>query len=291
MTQRPDLDLSSLIGYYDHINWGDNRANPWIEESMTPRTMGEPVAIQEGKETPMVASTDRSLVKNLGFSWDVNGWYRLLGVPFPYVNATPGAISQSYVALGGQSSPRMTYVLKRLLNRSVRAEYDMMPLGMEYLDDEQVQARMREQIRAEQLRRAALGEEITSDQVAQEMGYDWEPLDTDSGGPHTGRSSIRQPTVTGWFYGYWLWKVSRYELHDFEDRLQEWQSLLIREINSKGHRGRIGVGVIGGGSQYGIRKTGDYWVAFLGENQVPTEALAELAVAKLVADIRLTLKQ
>jgi len=64
--------------------------------------------------------------------WDVNGYYRALGVS-PY--ADRAEIRRGYIDSRGQDSHRLTYYVRQLLNREVRAAYDACPPWTVFVDE------------------------------------------------------------------------------------------------------------------------------------------------------------
>jgi hypothetical protein len=65
--------------------------------------------------------------------WDVNGFYRRLGVP---TDATKSQIRQAYLDLDGSSSSALTKAVEVLTSKKTRPLYDSMPFGWFWPDDE-----------------------------------------------------------------------------------------------------------------------------------------------------------
>ncbi len=315
MGQRPDLDLSDILPAYQEfisgrgtstagVNriratpegdvWepqevGDESAIPdwlysdWFGDDSTPRRVGNGPATCS---TSQVVALRRPL-----FAWDVNGWYRTIGVPFPYVNATQGVLSRSYVASGGQRSARATYYLKRLLDRAVRPLYDAMPLGHQFLDDEYVQEALKAAASAEAGRRSADGFYTKPESVMDEWGYKIEESDD------TGVDSQKKAVLNGaapegdshfepieWVYSYWLWRT-RARLVDSAP-LEQWQTLLVSSLARRKQQVNLAVGRSGKSDHpYTVGKFDGVWVVFLHEDQQPTQDLADRAANALMLQL------
>ena len=66
--------------------------------------------------------------------FDVNHYYRDLGIPWPYTHASRADLRKAFLALDGPNSPRLTYVFSQLLDAEIKAIYDAWPLGSEMPD-------------------------------------------------------------------------------------------------------------------------------------------------------------
>ena len=119
-TRRPDTDRV----IYEGAPWED-----FLERKGDPETLAQhrkdaeelsntPRAIKLGE---MDFSTSRVLSRWPLIVWDVNGYYRDLGIP---TWATKKEIKEAYQALSGDQSVRLTYVTKQLLNDAIRRAYD-----------------------------------------------------------------------------------------------------------------------------------------------------------------------
>lgn len=309
---RPDLDLSDILPAYQEFITGRGTSTAGINriratpegDRWEPQEVGDEEAIpaylyieppvdplkpRRVGYGPKTASTCQDLVSTRPtFSWDVNGWYRTLGVPWPYVDATSGVLSRAYVASGGQESARATYYLKRLLNKAVRGLYDTHPLGQLFLDDEYVQQELLARAAAEASRRSARGNYTKPEAVMDEWGY--QTLPEDEGVVDTIDSSVQDVTAPEeppfepieWMYSYWLWQTSRQHLTS-TSRLEQWQTLLVSALAAGGHRVEIAVGLAGKSPHpYTIGWFDECWVVFLNEVEDPTKDLAERASTALI---------
>lgn len=318
MAQRPDLDLSEIIPAYR--NWlGDHESTAGInfvkstvreEETYEETSLGwgrTYAHLQEGYAVrpsapsdddldayrvgngPAECSTSRDLVLDRPvFAWDVNGYYRLLGIPFPYVNATSGVLSRSYVASGGQEDPRATYYLKQLLHKGIRAEYDAMLLGEEYLNDTYVQDAIKARAAVEASRRTAAGVYTKADDVLDDWGLKIIP-DGDTPGvdsapvPRQDELAAEKFDPIEWVYSYWTWRAP--VLVDLA-RLERWQAFLVSALSEAGHRVALTVGVMGHQPQnYAIGHHDQRWIVYLNSKVEPTREMAVNAAAALISDI------
>lgn len=85
---------------------------------------------------PATWSTCTALARreHLRLCWDVNRYYRDLGIGWPYTDASRGDLRRAYLALDGPNNARLTYVFTQLLNGQVKAWYDAMPFGSVFPD-------------------------------------------------------------------------------------------------------------------------------------------------------------
>lgn len=297
---RESLDLSEVLpSYREHlgafggtagVNFvdgsGPSEHDPFENEAI-PRSL---YARQSQTETPTwigegppTCSTCTDVVSaRATFAWDVNGWYRTLGLAWPYVQATSGDLSRAYIAAGGQRSARCTYYLKQLLNRPVRASYDLTALGTTFLDDQYVQDAMKAQAQEEASRRSAEGTFTDATEVLDEWGYLLKPEDGDGldaeQGPVQDEVSPESDSFNPveWSYSYWLWHA--YGQADAVVRLEQWQTLLVSALSVRGAKVDLAVGLMGQQlTDYLVGYSDGYWIVYLSEKAIPTEELAAQA--------------
>lgn len=312
---RPDLDLSGFIDDYRPWFGGKSLAGthyvkteaPEIDitdfepipeavmrQPVSPPPRDEPWKVGNGPET---ASSDRGLISaKRSFSWDVNGYYRLLGVPWPYVNATKGQLSKAYIAADGNKSHRKTYYLKQLLNAQTRRLYDDMPLGEPYLDDHYVQDALKAKAAAEAGKRTAAGVFTEADQVMDEWGLkmvdedDAAAIDSAKKDEH---SKPRSPDFDPieWTFAYWLWRSNEISR---TGRLAQWQSSVVASLSEAGAKVRFAVGFLGRQPhEYLIGKDGSTWIVYVNERLDPAlyEQTAVRAAGALLHDMSTTARQ
>jgi hypothetical protein len=317
--QRPDLDLSDILPSYREFLGGSSTADikyvqpkagddefetPYQEADLgwgthAPRSLyadrlisEEPMLQGYGPET---CSTSREVVSaKPAFAWDVNYYYRRLGIPFPYVNAVKGDLSRGYMA-GDQHDPLAMYALKQLLDPAVRAEYDAMRLGETYLNDIHVQTWLKARAAAEAGRRTAamrsVGEDVLVEakDVLDEWGYKMEPgnlpdsLDSQGSLVEDEDRTRQDEHSQRWGYAYWNWRAKPWS-GQRESRLEQWQSLLVRALSEDGRRVVLAVGEMGKAPHpYAVSKSGTQWVVYLHESMDPTPEMAKMAASALMA--------
>ena len=295
-----DLDLSDILpAYREHlgghrgtagINFVDTDRQPEHDRSHDPiprslyapkRVMSqEPERIGNG---PTTCSTVTDVVSTRPtYAWDVNGWYRSIGVPFPYVNAATATLSRAYIAAVGQESARATYCLKRLLDRPSRAVYDAWPLGEVFLDDQWVEDAMKRKAQAEASRRSNDGTYTEAISVLDEWGYriedeEEEPDETSDSMPEEPGPDTYEPIE--WTYSYWVWRSRG----GSTTRLEHWQALLVSALSVRGARVHLAVGLMGDQPQdYVVGRFDGHLIVFLHEGREPTEEMAARAADELM---------
>lgn len=205
--------------------------------------------------------------------WDVNGYYADLGVA---TDATKRDIMRAYQALDGQSSVRLTYVVKQLLNDGIRARYDRTPLGSVFFDHylmAKVKQRIIEQVTAARLEAgeddldSSLFEEIDLDHLLNDRSF--EVVDTPSYGVDD------QGFRTGW--GYYLWQSGS------RQPLAAWHALLGKAFTDAGVRERIAVGFhrVPEMGSVAVTRLDHRTVVFFDDRERPTLDLAQEAVRQV----------
>lgn len=234
MREGAPLDLSALLPQYaDYLPDVPVQAGPVLmEDAPDGRKYPFPTRLGDG---PVTWSCSRTLAVRRPVIYDVNGYYRELGVRH---DATRRELREAYQAKDGQSSPRLTYVFRQLLDPVVREAYDRSPLGQPFMDDYVEDTVKRRAAREAQRRTHQTGEFTSAEQVLGDWGYvlldedgDSEPLDT--------VASVRQdqvsqanPRAPRWGYASYAWQTTSY-LRD-EATLVAWQAALTRAAEARG---------------------------------------------------------
>lgn len=210
--------------------------------------------------------------------WDVNGYYRALGVPW---RATWGHLRVAYLRAGGHRSVWLTYVLAQLVDRDVRRRYDRCPLGSVY-PDRYVRLVLR---REEAMRLSRAAAECCGDPAAFArwvQDHDLEAVEpdaTDSLGMLDSGSARAQddeaPPAPVFDYGYYRWSCY-VDPMVHPDRLARWQGYLVRAASRRGVRTVLAVGLCGSAPQWcRLVRVGRLDVAFLRHDVEPDQDLAE----------------
>ena len=246
--------------------------SPQFAEAVRPK----PRPVEAG---PMEFTTNVGLERWPTIVWDVNGYYRDLGVSH---RATRIELRDAYIRLEGHKSKRLTYVLRQLLNPEIRAAYDATQPGSVFFDHYMAEY-VQDQMFADQVEE--FGRILTFDErVEQEMmqvdltQYMNKPFETVDTVTPTGHDSSGR-----WRWGYYLWGTDIYDT----DRLRQWQGLLIEALARREAVLKLSVGLIGGSVEEPMRveAVGYRVVAFLGEAEQPLPEYAERAADRVVQTV------
>lgn len=266
MTERAALDLSAILAQYAPIRAPRSEA-PVLpqEDSRDPLRFAVPVKLGRG---PLAWSTCMDLVPVERVCHDVNHYYLDLGVDW---RATRKELREAYLDADGQESPRLTYVLKQLLDPVVREAYDRTPEGQLFPDD-YTDARLKRSARAEANRRTARGQLVSPQEVLDEWGY--AVLDEDEVDRVSPMGKDLLHGNEPWGYSYYAWKTSSY-LPD-EYRLQQWQELLTSAASRRGVTPELIIGMTAMSDRpYMLEDVNGQMVAFLSESTYPNPSIAD----------------
>jgi hypothetical protein len=211
---------------------------------------------------PLDASTCTDLAVISPPVWDVNFYYRSLGIEAPY-KPTKKELRLAYQEVNGQDSERLTYHFKQLLDPDVRKAYDRMPLGSRYQDKYVIEEGMRK-----------LSEKAAevSDQTGRMVTVEDLIDDFEKGKPTKPKELI--PNYIDWEWSYYLCNSRKYDV----TALAEWQQLLINAFAKRSVRWKISVGYVGNTkAPFVVRSHEGRVVFFLNENETPTPELANRA--------------
>jgi hypothetical protein len=229
--------------------------------------------------------------------WDVNGYYRELGVHW---RASKAEMKRAYWEADGPNDARLTYVFKQLLNKETRAEYDAMPLGSVFLD-EYIGEWLKQRAIREAARRTGVGGYVSPEDILAEWGFDLHTSETadliGSGASETDppedldlqalreQDDASQVEYQGrWPYGFYLWHSLCVET----DRLGLWQTLLVDALAEQGAVVRFAVGYFGRGpSPYTIGLVGGgVYVVYLNDSVTPDPEVAGRAAQALLREMK-----
>lgn len=275
MPERPDLFVGSLTEATKKYLGADYDK---VAQPPPPVDDGKPLLHGWG---PVEFSTCTLLALSPEVCWDVNGYYRELGVHW---KASRKELMRAYQSFGAMPSARIAYIFKQLLNPVIRREYDRTPLGGLFLDDY-----VKEAIQREATMRAAKkrmdGQDITPEQILDEMGLRLLPDDEEALDDEVlGEEDVRALDVgdTGiWPWSFYLWRTKQID----EGRLRQWQEMLASAFGSRGVHLRLAVGLHGSSVHpWVIAAVGYRTVVFLHRDHQPTVEAAEAVVDRVVQD-------
>lgn len=247
---------------------------------------------------PAERSTSLELEPWPSVVWDVNGYYRALGVDF---RATRKQLLTAYLQLNGQEDEYLTYVFKQLLDPEIRRKYDAAPFGGRFLDlyvmeDLKALARRladRWHVHPEDVMRSwgfeyeddASADDLELDGAAEEIpdfgqttrprsGQCKDPVDI----PQESREDKATPTdhrpkQDEWPYSYYLWKVKlRHCELDIGPIMRRWQEAIASECLRQRVSIRFAVGLTSAGRKEGARfitmSVGGATVAFISADHI-----------------------
>jgi hypothetical protein len=218
-------------------------------------------------EGPTVFPTTTAVVPAHPICWDVNGYYRELGVD---PRATKAQLRQAYQDAGGPDSARLTYVLCQLLDPEIRAAYDRMPLGSKLTDDYVLQ----ELLEVAAVRTFGKSNEVLTGILNMPL-KDRLLLDN--------AISLGKPGGTrsqDFGYSYYLYRTAITET----DRLWKWQLLLVGAARQLQIDLSVAVGFHGAHeAPWIVRRVGYRDVLFLHETHEPTPEDATDALNSLIS--------
>jgi hypothetical protein len=276
MGARPDLDLSGILGSYTDVLPTPETVDALrkAERQDSALCYERPARLGWG---PDRWSTSMALVPVERVCHDVNGYYRELGVDW---RATKKELREAYQALDGQSSTRLTYVFKQLLDPVTREAYDRAQKGEVFLDDYTEEDLKRRAHREAAERSQRLGQTVTSDEVLDEWGYvDLDEEEVDS--VKAVRQDRTRRRAEQWNYSYYAWRTKSF-VQD-EARLQEWQLLLSAEASRQGSHPEMGIGVTSVSDQpYMMDYVHGRPVLFFSTETEPDQGIASQAFAEFL---------
>lgn len=266
--------------------WSASSTNS-LSIRVTPPVSDNPLLVGDG---PPECSSSTALSVLPGYIFDVNGYYRDLGVA---THATRKQLRLAYQAKNGQSSVRLTYVLSQLLNPEVRREYDLMPLGSVFMDEYVLDA-LNRKLKDEMSRRMAhlhdVGvnmDEVDTTAVERDILADLGYQVADESLPDTPDEVVDdtpdpvqdEPDPAKFEYAFYAWRT--HPRLDAPEQMREWQHQLVRALSNEGVALRFAVGVHGIPHPWVQATVGYRTVFFIGKDEDPTPELAA-AVARRV---------
>jgi hypothetical protein len=252
-----ELDISAILNKLGDPDHGLVPAKP-----INPG--GEDVFRASWGETDMSTSLELALPQAI--IWDVNGYYRSLGFGRPY-RPTKKELRLAYQR-NGRDDRYLTYVMKQLVNKRIRKDYDESPLGSRFRDIYVIQEEHEKLIKVAQEMSEEECRLVTVKEVEERLG---DPLKRDL--PELNKEVQYD---YHWDWGYYLLRSRKPEV----ENLIEWQQLLARAFTEAGLVRTIAIGYIGNTKEeVVVQEFEGRTVIFLNESSIPNPGLAKRAVA------------
>lgn len=204
--------------------------------------------------------------------WDVNGYYRDLGVR---PGASKDEIVQAYIALGPEPPSRQTYCIKQLLDPEIRARYDSCQLG-ELFFDQHLQDVVMRRAKAEAAEAIAKGEADEDDLESMDLSDVLNSVIAMLDSPAKTGKDDRSTASDLW--GYFLWRSVRSDT----EPLARWRALLSEVWWERGRTESLAVGFVGGEIPWQVEQVGKVRVVFISDSAEPTRALADQVAQAII---------
>lgn len=258
----------------------------FLRDPDAPRLIG-------GTQPEFSSCTDLALRQPV-LIWDVNRYYRDLGVEAPFRPTRP-EIRRAYRL--GAMGPRETFCFKQLMNGGTRLRYDSAPWGSKFMD-EFVWQEQKEKVLAEMVKRrmdpeddalvrrvfTALGVPVESPDTP-ETADSPDILDNDSKDDKDGGIPSEAPAI--YAFAYYLWKTT--ERPQDRTLLARWQPLVIRALSDLGVTMGVSLGLMGRTPhEWSIGTVGRRTVAYFNRDTEPGEGAAAKVAAALADHHRST---
>lgn len=206
--------------------------------------------LQQGRG-PDRCSTSQELALSPQICWDVCRYYRRLGLHWKATRKEIRHALHELKATVGAGKPDLIYAAKQLLDETIRREYDRVPLGMLFLKDKDVVALLKRAAQQAASAMAARGFHQTPEDVLGSWGFNVNPPTGPGGGgeksqaPAASLPSLLRATAR--WHSQWSWYYDPVMLNHplgwREERLEEWQHLLVSAFARRGLRAQFAVGL------------------------------------------------
>jgi hypothetical protein len=183
--------------------------------------------IRLGWGNPPRASACGEVAVHPSFVWDVCGYYLRLGVHW---TATKKELRLAFLLLDPQQQDEhLLYCLTQLLDDVTRRAYDRMELGGIFTWDREVAAALRRRAAREAGRRTKEGQEVTADEVMDEMGFPCQQ-------PQQALPEAPVPSRSRWTaqWGYYLIVGPQGAPRADPVLLEAWQGMIAAALRERG---------------------------------------------------------
>lgn len=267
MPFREDLKIDVFLEQQNKI-FSDTHTSDFVE---TPTVTNQNTPSKVGGGVVTVSSS-KELETYPSLCWDVNGYYRELGVHW---KATRRQLMEAYRDSGGPQSERLTYIFRQLLQPDIRKEYDLMPPGSVFLD-EYVQQEIFRNAKQEAARRTQGGVLTSPERVLEDWGFSLatdEPDELDTSGD-LWEDLPELEEEEGWPYSYYQLGTA---CQDTETMVY-WQQLLIDGFADQGMVVRFAVGFTGKHENYHIGSFEGLTIFYLDDTIELEDNIAEMLI-------------
>ena len=214
---------------------------------------------------PVEFSTNTDLAIITYPIWDVNGYYRSLGIGWPY-KPTKKELRLGYQRNNGHDSERLTYYFKQLLDPEIRKQYDLTPLGNVFRDKYVIEEDARKLSDFASEMSEATGKIVTVEDLITE--YEERKKLSELPAP--------EDQIIRWQWSYYLMNSRKYET----ESLELWQAYLISSFSGRKVRRKIAIGYVGKTKKpFVVKQYRNDLIFFLNEQVEPTMELAKKATA------------
>jgi hypothetical protein len=219
---------------------------------------------------PHVFSTSLALERWPSIIWDVDAYYAELGVD-PHASKTDIKRAYQRHQADGTDTPRITFIVKQLLNETIRRDYDACRFNTLFYD-RYLDKAFRDAVRQEAHDKGEMEEAQPHSLETDEEGLNYQVggVDTDEVG------EVSSDPNRKWEWGFFLWHTAIPNVA-LVRRWQQcvYQALLGRPIS-------LSVGLMGGSLPVQLVEVEGTRVAFINEQATPTIPLAKALLSHLV---------